>query len=100
MVPENAPPGVIIVAGLNLFILVAGYAVTAFIGYRALASRGFRGWAGTIVTLPVYWLLMSCAAWYALWQFIAAPFHWNKTEHGLSRRQRARRMKARQANSA
>jgi hypothetical protein len=42
--------------------------------------------------------MMSFAAWYALWQFIAAPFHWNKTEHGLSSVQRRQRNKAR--NSA
>ena len=41
--------------------------------------------------MPVYWLLMSGAAWLALWQFMTAPFHWNKTEHGLSRLQGGRR---------
>ena len=51
---------------------------------RALRRRGIRGWYGTLATLPLYWLLMSAAAWLALWQFAAKPFHWNKTEHGLS----------------
>ncbi|MCB1434980.1 MAG: hypothetical protein KDK75_21340, partial [Alphaproteobacteria bacterium] len=41
-----------------------------------------------LMTMPIYWLLMSAAAWYALWQFMTAPFHWNKTEHGLSRASR------------
>jgi hypothetical protein len=41
--------------------------------------------------MPLYWMLMSAAAWLALWQFVVAPFHWNKTEHGLSRMQGVRR---------
>ena len=49
-----------------------------------------RGWRGTLATMPLYWMLMSVAAWMALWQFITRPFHWNKTEHGLSSVQRVR----------
>jgi cellulose synthase/poly-beta-1,6-N-acetylglucosamine synthase-like glycosyltransferase len=32
---------------------------------------------------PFYWLLMSVAAWKALWQLMRAPHYWEKTEHGL-----------------
>jgi len=35
--------------------------------------------------LPVYWLMMSAAAYKALWQLIIRPSHWEKTEHGLTR---------------
>jgi hypothetical protein len=38
--------------------------------------------------MPAYWLLQSLAAWMALWQFVRAPFHWNKTRHGLALRRR------------
>ena len=58
---------------------------------QALRKRGCKNWWMTIVTLPFYWLLLSVAAWLALWQFIVAPFKWNKTEHGLSRLQRTNR---------
>jgi hypothetical protein len=57
---------------------------------QAMRGRGLIGWRGTLATMPLYWFLMSAAAWLALWQFIASPFHWNKTEHGLSRLQGAR----------
>ncbi len=40
--------------------------------------------------VPLYWCLISLAAWRALWQLRASPFHWEKTEHGLSRRRTAR----------
>lgn len=89
--PEGAGPGLIALAGLNLLVFVSGYATSFMLTRRALRQRGFTGWAGTLATLPFYWRLMSAAAWLALWQFIVHPFHWNKTQHGLSRLQRVRR---------
>ncbi|MGQ0484078.1 MAG: glycosyltransferase [Hyphomicrobiales bacterium] len=73
-----------IVAGINLAVLVSGYAVTILAGRKAIRHKGIAGWYFTLATMPIYWLLISLAAWAALWQFIVAPFHWNKTEHGLS----------------
>jgi cellulose synthase/poly-beta-1,6-N-acetylglucosamine synthase-like glycosyltransferase len=32
---------------------------------------------------PVYWTLMTFAAYKALWQLIFKPTHWEKTEHGM-----------------
>ena len=34
--------------------------------------------------MPFYWLLVSLAGWYALWQLITAPFYWEKTRHGVN----------------
>lgn len=33
--------------------------------------------------IPVYWLMMSVAAWKAFYQIIAKPHYWEKTVHGL-----------------
>lgn len=33
---------------------------------------------------PVYWVLMSVAAYKALFQLIRNPFYWEKTDHGLT----------------
>jgi len=38
--------------------------------------------------LPVYWLLLSLAAWRALFQLLRDPYRWEKTEHGLARTSR------------
>jgi hypothetical protein len=35
--------------------------------------------------MPLYWLLISAAAWLALWQFLRHPHRWNKTRHGFAR---------------
>jgi hypothetical protein len=36
--------------------------------------------------LPFYMLLVSLATWLAILDFVVRPFHWWKTEHGLSGR--------------
>lgn len=33
--------------------------------------------------VPIYWLMMSIAAWMALYQIIFKPHYWEKTVHGL-----------------
>lgn len=35
-------------------------------------------------TLPAYWPLGAMAAWRAVVELFVAPFHWHKTQHGLS----------------
>jgi glycosyltransferase XagB len=85
----------IVLAGLNLAVLLAGYAVAMIGGARGLRRLHIRGWGAAIASMPLYWLLMSFAAWLALWQFVVAPFHWNKTQHGLSSFQRRRKARAR-----
>ncbi|MEP7173850.1 MAG: glycosyltransferase [Aestuariivirga sp.] len=72
---------------LNLEVFVLGYGVAMLAGAKALRQRGLKGWWFTIATMPIYWFLMSIAAWMALWQLVFAPFKWNKTEHGLSKLQ-------------
>jgi cellulose synthase/poly-beta-1,6-N-acetylglucosamine synthase-like glycosyltransferase len=71
------------VAGLSLLIMGIGYGASIYAGYVATKRRGALWWP-ILATMPLYWLLMSVAAWLSLWQFIVAPFHWNKTRHGIS----------------
>lgn len=86
----GASPLMIGLCGLNLLVFVLGYGVSISAGYRALRGRYINAWILPLATMPAYWILMSAAAWMALWQFIVAPFHWNKTEHGLSSFQKRR----------
>jgi cellulose synthase/poly-beta-1,6-N-acetylglucosamine synthase-like glycosyltransferase len=88
--PQGAGLVFVMLSGVNLFVLVAGYAISIMLTRRALLRRGIHHWHGTLATMPFYWILMSLAAWLALWQFLTRPFHWNKTEHGLSTQQRIR----------
>jgi glycosyltransferase XagB len=34
-----------------------------------------------VLAMPIYWLLVSWAAWRAIAQLAAAPHYWEKTEH-------------------
>ena len=88
LLPDGAGLALLLLTGVNLCVLLAGYGTGCILTRRALMKRGILGWTGTLASMPLYWLLMSAAAWMALWQFITRPFHWNKTEHGLSSLQR------------
>ena len=68
--------------------VVAGYLTSAFLGWIGLLRRGLLTSAWTLIFTPVHWLLLSLAAWRALWQFAVAPHRWEKTEHGLARHSR------------
>ena len=51
-----------------------------------------RGWWDLlwfVPAMPLYFALVSVAAWLAVIEFVRAPSRWNKTEHGLSRTSRS-----------
>ena len=70
-------------AGICLVVTGIGYGASLYAGYVVTRRKGLS-WRFVLLTMPLYWLLMGVAAWLSLWQFIVAPFHWNKTKHGLS----------------
>jgi glycosyltransferase XagB len=53
-----------------------------------------------IMLLPLYYSLVSFAAWRGLWELAIAPFRWNKTSHGLARTSRAGLFQKHQARVA
>lgn len=50
-----------------------------------LWRRGKLKLAWLTLTLPAYWALGSVAAYLALWELVAAPSRWRKTQHGVGR---------------
>jgi hypothetical protein len=68
--------------------LIAGYLGSGLVGFIGLARRRLTRTAWVLLLMPVHWLLLSLAAWRALWQFIVAPHLWEKTEHGLAKHSR------------
>ena len=65
-------------------VLAAGYGAAMTSAALGLHRRGMPGLWPWVLTLPAWWLLISAAAWLALWDFLLRPHHWRKTEHGLS----------------
>ena len=68
--------------------LAAGYVTSFVLGLRGLAKRGLLRVASALLFVPVHWLLLSLAAWRALYQLVRDPYRWEKTEHGLARTSR------------
>lgn len=70
---------------LAVFNFIAGYASALALGVFVLRGKRVRRLIPQLVFIPVYWLLISVAAYRALHQFTTAPFYWEKTEHGVTR---------------
>jgi glycosyltransferase XagB len=66
--------------------LGSGYLAAMTLGFLALKRRGARELFAQVPLMPVYWLLISGAAYRAVWQFATDRFTWEKTEHGISAR--------------
>lgn len=79
---ENAAP-------IFVTSLLSGYASTIVLDLFGLARRGLLGSAWVLLLTPLHWLLLSVAAWRALFQLIYDPQRWEKTEHGMATTSRA-----------
>ena len=69
---------------LAWFDLVTGYLASMALGFLSVRGRGYRHLLKDVPLMPLYWLLISAAAYRALWQFMTARFEWEKTEHGAA----------------
>ena len=78
----------VVLPSLYVSTAVLGYLVSIGLGWLGLARRGLNGNAWVLLLTPVHWLLLSIAAWRALYQLIVAPYAWEKTTHGLAQHSR------------
>ena len=74
---------------LNFGNLAAILTASAVSSLRGLHAAGALRLAGHILLLPIYWALMSFAAWQASYQYFRSPSMWEKTQHGVARKRRA-----------
>lgn len=58
-----------------------GSVLHMLVGWRRAGRPGFAPW---LVFLPLAWAAMGAAALRAVWELRRRPYHWDKTEHGLS----------------
>jgi cellulose synthase/poly-beta-1,6-N-acetylglucosamine synthase-like glycosyltransferase len=68
---------------LSASLLFVGNFVFVYLGLVAAVRRGDDNLAVYALFLPVYWGLMSVAAYKGFAQLITNPFYWEKTEHGV-----------------
>lgn len=71
---------------LGLYCLFFGNIIYIGIAMISSLKRGRKLNAILSLTFPVYWLMMSVSAYRALWQMITVPSVWEKTEHGISKK--------------
>jgi hypothetical protein len=64
--------------------LTAGYLASIAVGAASALRRGQPGLALSALLMPLCWLLVSAAAYRALYQLATDPYRWEKTEHGVA----------------
>jgi glycosyltransferase XagB len=80
------PPWVV---SFSLFNLLFGNAAMVYFFMMGAYKRGYYRLLLYAFTAPLYWALMSIAAYKGLWQLIHNPFYWEKTQHGISKHTQA-----------
>ena len=66
---------------VNLVVANGLFAVT-----YVISAYGRHHWSELLLAplMPLYWLLISVAAYRSLYQVVTSPYRWEKTRHGLS----------------
>ena len=83
LAPAETAAGEILWA-IALINLAIGYGVSILVGVISVVRRRRADLALSALLMPVYWLLVSFAAYRALYQLVRDPYLWEKTEHGHS----------------
>jgi cellulose synthase/poly-beta-1,6-N-acetylglucosamine synthase-like glycosyltransferase len=66
---------------LDAVNICCGYLSFLLLGRQALSPQEREGLWKVVLFTPVYWILMSAAAWRSVWKIIRDPHHWEKTKH-------------------
>jgi cellulose synthase/poly-beta-1,6-N-acetylglucosamine synthase-like glycosyltransferase len=65
--------------------IALGYASFMALGAMGLQRHEKEGLWKVYLFTPVYWAMLSYAAWWALFQLFRRPHHWDKTPHHSAR---------------
>ena len=69
------------VAALDFINIALGYSAFMVLGYVSAKDDEKSGIWKRMLAIPSYWVLLSIAAWRALFQIVYAPHRWEKTPH-------------------
>jgi hypothetical protein len=83
--PGPAGWALLAINGFNLLAILSGATIAALRGL-SVTRRPHRVWL--ILLLPIYWGLISLAAWQALFELMRRPWRWEKTTHGVAKDRR------------
>ncbi len=80
-------PGFVFYAAASMLFI--GNFTFLYMNVAGSLQRGYFGLAKYALLSPIYWGLMSLAAWKGFWQLMTNPFYWEKTVHGLDNQHEA-----------
>lgn len=69
------------VAQLDFSLFIGGHITFYALATRCEATQSMREHIKMLLSLPIYWIFLSRAAWRAVWQLIFKPHLWEKTPH-------------------
>jgi len=73
------------IQAICIFNLVVGNLSFLFLYVWTCIKQKRNYFIPLALTMPLYWVLISVAAWRGLLQLITRPFYWEKTLHGVSK---------------
>jgi cellulose synthase/poly-beta-1,6-N-acetylglucosamine synthase-like glycosyltransferase len=72
------------VFAMSAFCLFVGNFVFVYVNLLGCYRRNYDSLMWANLLTPFYWAMMSVSGWRAFLQYFSNPFHWEKTQHGLS----------------
>jgi len=87
LTPEG--PFEIVLSALWCFLALSGAGAVIWPLLVGMVRRKLTGFWPALFFTPLWLLMLSLAAWRALIELWRRPFHWEKTEHGLTLREPA-----------
>lgn len=72
-------------AVVGIAAIVVGYGAFLSLGHATQSAYERRQFWKVVLLMPAYWLLLSVAAWRALFEIYRRPHQWNKTPHQQAR---------------
>lgn len=82
-IATNDPLGIMesVFLPLDMINIAGSYLSFLVLGWRTLRVAERKGIWKVVLFMPVYWMMISLAAWRSLWQLWLRPHHWEKTAH-------------------
>jgi glycosyltransferase XagB len=65
----------------DLINIAGSYALFVLLGQRGLRAQDMRTLGKHWLCVPIYWIMLSLAAWKAVYEIRKNPFLWRKTPH-------------------